>query len=114
MSFPVLTGSLRRAAAPLSIAVSSFLGTVGLGTAGADGMAAASVTYVCQGGVRVQVRPMGDTAVVTFAGATTTLSLTPGGSFRNAQVTWATQGEMSTLRDNATGRLRLTGCRPLR
>ncbi|WP_412026496.1 hypothetical protein [Deinococcus yunweiensis] len=110
MQFSGVNASFRRATACWSIAA---LSTLGVGTAGADGMAA-SVTYVCQGGVRVQVQPRGDTAVVTFAGATTTLSLTPGGMFRNAQVTWATQGDVSTLRDNTTGRLRLTGCRLLR
>ncbi|THF83977.1 hypothetical protein E7T09_20930 [Deinococcus sp. KSM4-11] len=91
------------------------LGLLGQGVAGADGMHQPTpVTYVCQGGVRVQVTPMGDTAIVTFAGKTTTLSLMPGGSFRNEQVTWVTQGGTSTLRNNATGNLQLSGCRPLR
>lgn len=92
------------------------LAALGLsGPAGADGLPRPSpVTYVCQGGVRVRVTPMGDTASVTFAGRTTTLSLMPGGSFRNDRVTWATQGGVSSLRDNATGRVQLGGCRAVR
>ncbi|GHF55842.1 hypothetical protein HNQ07_003300 [Deinococcus metalli] len=99
--------------------LAALLGTLALlgvaGSAGADGLPRPRpVTYVCQGGVRVQVTPMGDTAIVSFAGRTTTLSLMPGGSFRNDRVTWATQGGTSSLRDNATGRVQLSGCRPLR
>ncbi|WP_309569611.1 hypothetical protein [Deinococcus sp.] len=115
-----MNGTGRAGVPPLQRARSVLLGlTVGLrvvtqSAAGADGMhLPAPVTYVCRGGVRVQVTPMGDTAIVNFAGNTTTLSLLPGGSFGNAQVTWVTQDGTSTLRNNATGRLQLSGCRPL-
>lgn len=92
-----------------------------LGTALADGMPRAAqagqqvtgrATFVCRGGVRVEVTLMTSSARVQFAGQTRTLSLVEGSTYRNSQVTWFTEdGGTAAMRSNITGRLQLSGCR---
>lgn len=69
-------------------------------------------TFVCRGGVRVQVTLMTSAARVEFAGQTRTLSLVGGSTYRNSQVTWFTEDAgTAAMRNNITGRLQLSGCR---
>lgn len=70
----------------------------------------AQATYRCQGGVQVQVTQMKDSARVEVAGRTRTLKLS-GATYRNAEVTWFTQGQTSAMRNNRSGQLQLSGCR---
>lgn len=76
----------------------------------------ARVTFQCQGGVRVQVTQRTRTVRVDFAGKSRTLNLTGNSSgtiARNPQVSWVTQGAVASMRNNASGGLELSGCRPV-
>ncbi|WP_019585990.1 hypothetical protein [Deinococcus apachensis] len=74
----------------------------------------AEVTFQCQGGVRVHVTRRTKTVRVDFAGQSQTLNRNPSGtSARNTQFTWVTQSQGSYMKDNRTGQLELSGCRPV-
>lgn len=77
----------------------------------------ARVSFQCKGGVRVDVTRRTKTVRVDFAGQARTVELnrSPSGtSARNAQVTWVTQSQGSYMRNNSTGQLELSGCRPVK
>lgn len=88
----------------------------GPSTGTAQGPVVARATFQCRGGVRVQVTQRTQTVRVDFAGKSRTLNLTGNASgtiARNPQVSWVTQGQVAAMRNNATGQLELSGCRPV-
>ncbi|PNY80719.1 hypothetical protein CVO96_04470 [Deinococcus koreensis] len=100
----------------LGVGLSGTASADGMPRPGAQGAAAGPVTgratFVCRGGVRVQVTLMTGAARVAFAGQTRTLSLVEGSTYRNSQVTWFTQDAgTAAMKNNLTGRLQLSGCR---
>lgn len=94
------------------------------GTALADGAPAVAVndpvvarmTFQCKGGVRVQVTQRTQTVGISFAGKSRTLNLTGNSSgtiARNTQVSWVMQGKAASMKNNGSGQLELSGCRPV-
>ncbi len=85
-------------------------------SADTSGTVVARATYRCQGGVRVQITQMPDTARVEFAGQSQLLKLVQapsGDRYQNNTFTWFTKGDTSYMKRNASGRLALTGCTPV-
>ena len=74
----------------------------------------AEASYRCQGGLRVEVTQMTDSARVDYAGRSVTLKLVhdaSGDHFQNAQFSWLVMSaDTAALKNTRTGRLALSGC----
>lgn len=103
--------------AGLVLATGTALADGGASTSAASDPIVARATYLCKGGVRVEVTQRTKTVRVDFAGRSRTLNLTGSSSgtvARNTQVSWVTRSGVASMKNDVSGQLELSGCRPTR